>query len=317
MRVRRTGARAGGAGPGRWRRGADAPRRYAAGDSGRPRTGRTWHRTSERFRSDVSLDGVVRTPPLANPSPFRIPGVAPGWVTASSRRWRWWVRCGRSGRWWLMPFGIRLGPVRVGTRSAGVSVGPFSASAGYGGGSRRSRSSGSSSGSARSGPTKTQLRELAITDLVWLLQQPEFPAPSLYGAVPRLPEMLRRGEFGAAAEAVLRVSIREHGNTKGVIEGCAAHWRGVRRELTAAQAASAKSARRKAKVERREVKAARSGRSKGAWSLPAARSQEGLTQGPSSTGDAVDAGATLRACPDGHMNHHTRLVCLVCGKAIA
>lgn len=138
-----------------------------------------------------------------------------------------------------MGFGFRLGPIRIGTRSAGVSAGPFFASTGYG--RRRARGSssrGSGPSSRASGPTKSELRDQAITDLTWLLQQPEFQGGEKYKSVPNLPALLSRGEWGAAAEACLRQTTRVHGNTKQVVLGFAVEVKRARQQIQGQQQAS-------------------------------------------------------------------------------
>jgi hypothetical protein len=104
-----------------------------------------------------------------------------------------------------MGLGIRLGPIRVGTGGAGIGVGPIYASTGFGSGRR-----GSSSG-----PTKTQLRDSAITDYRWSIgQRPR----SFLGHFDRpVDTAIGKGEAGAAAEAIVRYWIRQHGNTKATL----------------------------------------------------------------------------------------------------
>jgi hypothetical protein len=83
-------------------------------------------------------------------------------------------------------------------------------------------------------PTKTQLRDQAVADLTWLLKQPHFDTTELEESVPALGKLRGDGEFGAAAETVLRTYVRREGNTKAVVEHFADFTSSVRRDLEAA-----------------------------------------------------------------------------------
>src|SRR5262245_23567551 len=108
-----------------------------------------------------------------------------------------------------MGLGFRLGPVRVGTRSSGISFGPFSAFVSYGrkrrrSSSRRSTTRGSSTRGSSSSipkePTKTELREQFITDNVYLF---EFDPAWMHGDE-ELGKLRGAGQYGECARQLLR-----------------------------------------------------------------------------------------------------------------
>lgn len=83
--------------------------------------------------------------------------------------------------------------------------------------------------------TKVQLRDQALTDMTWLLQQPEFDSKYLEESVPELGPLLDEGEFGEAANLLVHLRLLGGGNTKALTADFADFCANARRQIAAIQ----------------------------------------------------------------------------------
>lgn len=95
--------------------------------------------------------------------------------------------------------------------------------------------------------TKAQLRDQAVNDLAWLLQQPEFDSKHLQESVPELGSLLEGGEFDTAAELIVQLRLLGGGNTKAVIAGFADVLANGRQQIASIQRPSGHEAEMAAK----------------------------------------------------------------------
>lgn len=86
--------------------------------------------------------------------------------------------------------------------------------------------------------TKAELRSQSVTDMTWILQQPEFESSHLQETLPELEGLIDQGEFGAAAELIVDVHLLSGGNTKEVADDFADLCANTRRRLCEMQGRS-------------------------------------------------------------------------------
>lgn len=170
------------------------------------------------------------------------------------------MRIGLGGGGRILRGGASVG--RGGIRG-GVGVGPFSIS---GGGSSRRRSGSSGGGRSSAGPTKTELRESFLRDMVYLLRQGEggrvvdryVEDGDLSAAyMKKLLRTLDEGNAGAFSGILLRAIVASQGDTKGVINDAAQRAStarsAVERQIRARRKAERKAARASRRHERGET----------------------------------------------------------------